>query len=173
MIAPASVEILILGYGNPGRLDDGLGPALARAVSALQLPAVTVDANYQLTVEDAAEIAEYDVVVFADADVSGPEPFHVKRIEPGPARVGFSSHSVSPEDVLSLARQLFDAEPEAYVLGIRGYEFNEFGETLSDRARANLDRAVAYVADAVQSGTFAEVRSADTEPPDGTSTSDE
>ena len=34
--------MLLLGYGNPGRLDDGLGPALAAQVERLALPGVTV-----------------------------------------------------------------------------------------------------------------------------------
>ena len=31
--------VLLLGYGNPGRLDDGLGPALAAQVECLACPA--------------------------------------------------------------------------------------------------------------------------------------
>ena len=78
--SPATV--LVIGYGNPGRLDDGLGPALAEALAALELPGVTVEANYQLTVEDAAAVAEHDVVVFADASVNGPEPYSFQPVEP-------------------------------------------------------------------------------------------
>ena len=150
-------DVLLIGFGNPGRLDDGLGPALARAVEELDLPGLTVEADYQLTVEDAAQAAEHGAVVFADADVSGPEPFWVRRIYPGSSHLSFSSHSVEPRAVLSLAKELFNAEPEGYVLGIRGYAFNEFGETLSEKARANLAAAVTYVASAVRGGHFREV----------------
>ncbi|MFC1805557.1 hydrogenase maturation protease [Planctomycetota bacterium] len=157
-MCPDAAGLLLIGYGNPGRLDDGLGPALAEAIEALHLPGVAVEANYQLTVEDAAELANHRIVVFADADVAGPEPFWVRRLEPSAGGLTFSTHSVKPADVLALGRQLFGAEPEAYVLGIRGYEFNEFGERLSDKARANLDAAIRYVEEAVQTGTFQEVR---------------
>lgn len=153
-----TADVLLIGFGNPGRLDDGLGPALAEAVEELDLPGVTVEADYQLTVEDAAEVAKHDVVVFADADVAGPEPFRVKRIYPGSSRLSFSSHSVEPQAVLSLAKELFKAEPEGYILGIRGYEFNEFGERLSEKAQANLAAAVAYVESAVREGNLREVR---------------
>ena len=61
-------KILLIGYGNPGRLDDGLGPAFAKAVEALHTPGVTVEANYQLAVEDAHAVAQHEIVVFADAD---------------------------------------------------------------------------------------------------------
>ena len=60
-------KILLIGYGNPGRSDDGLGPALAAQIAALGLAGVTVDIDYQLTVDHAALIATQDVVVFADA----------------------------------------------------------------------------------------------------------
>jgi len=150
------MKALLIGYGNPGRLDDGLGPALAEAVEKLKLPGLAVEANYQLVVEDAADFGEYDVVVFADADVGGPEPFWVQRIEPG-GEMSFSTHSVQPKQLLALARKLFKAEPAAYVLGIRGYEFNEFGERLSPRARENLDAAVAYVVSSVRNGVFKEI----------------
>lgn len=157
MNAPAP-DILVIGFGNPGRLDDGLGPALAEAIEALRLPAVTVEANYQLNVEDAAQVAEHKIVVFADADVGGPEPFSLRRIHPGASRPSFTSHSVDPRDVLALAKELFGANAEAYVLGIRGYEFNEFGERLSERARANLAPAVACLEAAIRTRQFSEVR---------------
>jgi len=136
----------LIGYGNPGRLDDGLGPALAEAVEALELPGVSVDSDYQLTVEHAHAVALHDVVVFADAAVSGREPFSFNRLEPaenaGPA---FSSHGVEPDEVLGLARYLFGGQTKGYMLGIRGYQFNEFGEQLSQEAKANLAEAVRFI----------------------------
>ena len=91
------LRILLLGYGNPGRRDDGLGPALAEAVEKLDIPGVDVDSNYQLIVEDAHTIAGHDVVIFVDADVAGPEPFHFRQIEAaGKQKAGFSTHSVEP-----------------------------------------------------------------------------
>ena len=55
------------GFGNPARGDDGLGPALIERLDALALEGVTTDSDYQLTIEDAALVAEHDVVVFVDA----------------------------------------------------------------------------------------------------------
>lgn len=149
-------RVLLIGYGNPGRCDDGLGPALAGAIERKALPGVTVDSDYQLTVEDAADLAGYDVVLFADADTACREPFELRKLDvtENDARIRFTSHTCSPEGVLALARQLFAAEAEGYVLGIRGYEFNAFREGLSDAAAANLDRAIAYVENALRTGRF-------------------
>ena len=146
-------KFLLIGYGNPGRLDDGLGPALAEEVGKLGLAQLTVESDYQLTVEDAAQIAEYDLVVFADASVSGPEPYGFSKVDSDQeAHASFSTHSVSAEAVLALAESLFGRRPEAYMLSIRGYEYNEFGERLSDRARANLAAAVQFLREFLESG---------------------
>jgi len=156
-MSEASARTLLIGYGNPGRLDDGLGPALAQAVEAADLPGVSVEADYQLTVEDSADVARHERVLFVDADTSGPEPFWVKRLQAADDGFSFSTHSVRPEAVLALARDLFRAEPETWLMGIRGYEFNGFGEGLSDRARTNLAAALDWVESAIRRGGFTEV----------------
>ena len=138
-----SPGILLIGYGNPGRLDDGLGPALAARIEAASLEGVTVEADYQLTVEDAVDVSRHDVVIFADAAVKGKEPFFFKEIQ-ARSPVSLSSHSVSPEAILFYAENMFHAKTKAYVLGIRGYEFNDFEERLSGRAKQNLEEAFQF-----------------------------
>ncbi len=138
------MKILVIGYGNPGRLDDGLGPAFAEKIEALKLPGVTVESNYQLNVEDADLISNYDVVVFADASVNAAEPFEFEPMEKKTPMVGFSSHSITAGSLLGLAEELFGATPEAYGMAIRGDDFNEFGEQLSEAARRNLNAAAEF-----------------------------
>ena len=139
-------DILIIGYGNPGRQDDGLGPALAEAVERLALPGVSVDSDYQLTVEHAEMAARHRVVVFADATTEGSDSFTWSRVEPNEAGIRFSSHHLAPADVLVLARDLFSAEPEGYVLAIRGRCFGELAPGLSAEAQAALNEAVDFLA---------------------------
>ncbi len=139
----ARPRIFVLGYGNPGRRDDGLGPELARRIEELALDGVETDADYQLNIEDAATLASHDIIVFADASKNAPESFIFERLEPA-AEVAFTSHSVSPGSVLAICEEHFQARPKAWVLGIRGYEF-EFKEGLSPQARDNLEQALAFV----------------------------
>ena len=146
-------SVLLIGYGNPGRLDDGLGPAFARELDALDLPDVTIDSDYQLTVEDAHAVATHDCVVFVDAALTGPAPFAFRVLEPIEG-AAFSSHGVEPAEVLWLARSLFNSEADAYVLGIRGYCFNEFGELLSDSASSNLRQALRFLERVIREDTF-------------------
>jgi hydrogenase maturation protease len=148
-------RILLIGIGNPGRRDDGLGPALADAVERLGIPDLTVDAEYQLQAEDAAAIAEHAVVVFADADATGPEPFSFRSVAPVRG-LSFSSHSLEPGALLALAEETLDARPEAWVLGIRGYELEELSEGLSDRARDNLRQAIEFIEPVLRHRAFRE-----------------
>lgn len=148
-------KVLLIGFGNPGRLDDGVGPALAEKVETLNLKGVEVDSNYQLSVEDSYKISQNDVVIFADADVQSDVPFYLKKIEPSKS-ISFSSHSISPQSLLALTEQLFGKKSEAYLLGIRGYEFDEFGERLSERAKENLSEAFEFIKNALMQRDFKE-----------------
>jgi len=152
-------QTLILAWGNPARLDDGLGPELARIAAGWELSDVTIDSGYQLQVEDAQQAAEFRRVVFVDADRIGPGPFRVERLRAGKSGIGFSSHSVSPASLLALSRDLFGSEPEAWLVGIRGYEFDEFGERLSVGARDNLEATAGFVRAALDADAFREIGS--------------
>ena len=144
-----ALKTLVMGYGNPAREDDGLGPAIAEEIERLAdeqaIEGVTVDADYQLTVTDAATVAEYDRVIFVDASTNCREPFNLTKIEPK-TQESFSSHSVSPEGVMGLARDLFGTKREAYLLEVRGYSFAMFREEMTERAKRNKEEAVGYLA---------------------------
>jgi hydrogenase maturation protease len=138
-------KVLVHGYGNPSRGDDGLGPALAAELEALWLPGTTVVSSLQLAVDDAAEVAEHEAVVFVDADTEGPAPFRFARLQPQRWWGPFSTHGVAPGALLTLADELFGKEVRGYLLGIRGYRFDEFRDSLSTGARENLERAFAFL----------------------------
>jgi hydrogenase maturation protease len=136
-------SIFVLGYGNPGRQDDGLGPKAAERVESLGLPSVTTDAAFQLAIEDAEAISGHDIVVFVDASLSAPAPFLFERVYPAD-EVTFTSHSVSPGSIMKLCADHFGPAPQAWVMGIRGYSF-EFEEGLTDAARRNLEEAMTFL----------------------------
>ena len=158
-MSQVSPQVLLLCYGNPGRLDDGLGAAFAKAFEESALPGVTVEADYQLTVEDAPSIAEHSVVIFVDAAVQGGEPFFCRPVNPKPT-ISFSSHSVDPENLLALAQKMFGAHAKAYAVGIRGYQFDDFGESLSPKAEENLAAAVRFLAPVLQRDSAIEIAAA-------------
>jgi hydrogenase maturation protease len=143
-MAMGNRRILVIGYGNPGRRDDGVGPILAERLESMRLPGVVVESDYQLNVEHAALVAEHELVVFADASVDADSPYYFRRIGAVPAE-RYSSHSVTPGEVLLLAKSCFNAVPEAYLLGIRAHVVDEFGEGLSAEAEAGLNSALQFL----------------------------
>ncbi len=148
-------RILVFGYGNPGRGDDGLGPLVAAAVRSLSLPLVDVESDYQLNVEDAVSVCDHAAVIFVDADLHAPRPFRFSTVE-SVCYLGISGHTATPGEIVRVARDLFGEEPAAYVLGVRGYEFGEFHESLSSQARANLREALAFLSWALRERRFEE-----------------
>jgi hydrogenase maturation protease len=142
-MSPSDTRMLVLGYGNPGRQDDGLGPAAAARIEARGWSHVTAYDSYQLNIEDAVDVAEHDVVWFVDATRTGPGPFTVQELSPA-STLEFTSHLVRPEAILAMADQYYAAAPRAFLLGIRGYAF-EFLEALTPEATDNLNRALAML----------------------------
>lgn len=140
-------SVLIIGYGNPGRQDDGLGPACASKIKTLELAFTNVDISYQLVVEHAYDMSSAEVVVFVDATRSGESPFSFGELKDVDKTTGFGSHTLTPSALKKLTNTVYGSSPKCYVLGIRGYQFDQFEETLSAEAESNLSLAVNFMVD--------------------------
>jgi hydrogenase maturation protease len=136
-------RLLVLGYGNPSRGDDGLGPRLVEALEGKPARGVDFEVGFQLAIEDAATVSEYARVLFVDADASGKAPFRAVPIGPSET-LEFTSHDVSAQTVLAICEESFGAAPAAWLLAVCGYEFG-FAEKLSSGAEENLRSATAFV----------------------------
>ncbi len=146
------MRILVYGYGNPGRQDDGLGIEL---VSRLEewaaetgLADIEFDNNYQLNIEDADVISRKDLVVFADASEEDIEDFCLSKVDAS-GKLSFTTHAASPAYIVKLCQELFEKEPLVFLLHIKGYEW-AFQEGLSSRALDNLEGAVFYMKDLLE-----------------------
>ncbi len=144
--APMAEEkrILIYGYGNPGRQDDGLGKALADVAEAWigeqRLGNVKVDVAFQLQVEDVLKMADMDLVLFVDASMDERiGDFSIERVTSDP-EASFSAHSVPPGFIVGLYEALYGAPPPSYLIQIRGYEW-ELEESVTLQARHNMELA--------------------------------
>jgi hydrogenase maturation protease len=133
----------VLGIGNPGRRDDGLGAAAAERLQARRLRGVACDANYQLNIEDALAVAGHEVVVFVDAARSLRRPFTFTRVRAA-ASLPAMSHALGPEAVLAVAAELYGKTPDARLLAIRGERWT-VGEGLSAKAERNLALALEFL----------------------------
>jgi len=143
------IKTLIYGYGNPGRQDDGLGARFTELCEAWtineKLNHITVDCNYQLNIEDAAIVAEYDTVIFVDASVvEEVEQFRLDPIQADNATIEFTMHAVSVGYVVDLCQKIYGKTPHAYVLHIKAYEF-DFKEELTPLATENMMAAFDFL----------------------------
>ena len=141
------MRILIYGYGNPARQDDGLGVALTNQIEDWvlenQLTGFEFENNYQLNIEDATAIADKDLVIFADASEEDIADFCLSNVD-GSTKLAFTTHAASPGYIVHLCKELFQKEPLVLLLHIKGYKW-AFQEGLSERAIENLDQAVEYL----------------------------
>ncbi|KRP10524.1 MAG: hypothetical protein ABR95_04355 [Sphingobacteriales bacterium BACL12 MAG-120813-bin55] len=129
---------LLLGIGNASRQDDALGWAF---VEQLQAPGWEKQYVYQLQIEDAALIAQYEKVLLVDAtEEQLPEGFSIRTCVPRNDS-SFTTHSVSPEALLWLCREFFDHTPHVEVLAITGVAW-ELEDGLTPEGVRHLQRAL-------------------------------
>lgn len=136
-------KILVYGYGNPGRQDDGLGAALVEKLNRDNMTGVVTDVNYQLNLEDALSLTGKSHVIFVDAAIELDEPFTFSEIEPA-REVCFTTHAMTPQSLLAVHKELYNNNIKAYILAIRGYNW-DLKEELTREAGKNLEKAYAYI----------------------------
>ncbi len=155
--------VLIVGYGNPLRSDDGVGPAVAaRLASDPRFAGAEVRAEHQLTPELALDASRSWLLVLVDAaegvaagEVAirelgtlgslGERGPLVGRVE-APGRP--LTHHVDPAALLGLAAELWGAAPRTILVGI-GPRSLELGEGFTTEVEAAVPRAIEAVADAM------------------------
>jgi hydrogenase maturation protease len=134
------VELLVIGYGNTLRGDDGVGPRVAEAVGRMRLPGVRTLICQQLSPEHAAPISLAQTVVFVDAAVDAPREVRLRRLEPHDTSQ-LMAHAADPRTMLALSRDVFGHVPHAWWLTIPAVN-TEFSETLTPEAEHGLAEAV-------------------------------
>ncbi|MBI5185797.1 MAG: hydrogenase maturation protease [Nitrospinae bacterium] len=143
---PAAKKILVYGYGNPGREDDGLGPLFIDSLEKSECPLesrIELHSSYQLNIEDALLVSGKDLVVFVDASREDIDGFSFREVQAS-SRMSFFTHGLDAGDVLGLARKLYNRRPAAYLLGIKGYSWGPV-ESLTPGAQENLQKALSFL----------------------------
>ena len=137
-------RVVLLGCGNPSRGDDALGPSLLKRAGAWLIGRPDLDVriveDFQFQVEHALDVADADLVLFVDADAAATAPFRLRRSWPSRDK-SYTSHELSPEAVLHVAREVTGRDPPpAWVLGVRGEQF-VLGAPMSAAAHGHLEAA--------------------------------
>ena len=143
-------RVLLLGWGNPGRGDDAIGPRLLERLEAEagrhpewgEHGFVT---DFQLQPEHALDLEGAGQVLFVDASASSPAPYAFTRVTPSRDR-SFSTHALSPQALLAVVEGLEGVAPPAWLLAVRGEHF-ELGAPMSAAAEARLGAAERLAAD--------------------------
>jgi hydrogenase maturation protease len=110
-------DLLVIGYGNDLRCDDGAGRLVADAIAELDLPGVTVRSIAQLTPELALDIAGVGRVVFVDASLDA-DDVSVERVSPGTGQPGVMTHHGDPAQLLALVATVGEVPGDATVISI-------------------------------------------------------
>lgn len=145
------VELLVIGYGNTLRHDDGVGPCIAEAIEELGLPGVRTLVSQQLSPEHAEPVARARRVIFVDAAVDQAEDVKFRKLVPGET-TQLMAHAADPRTMLALARDVFGHAPESWWLTIRAVKLG-FGTDFSPEAEAGFQKSVSVIKKLV-SGNF-------------------
>jgi hydrogenase maturation protease len=154
------MRILVIGYGNPSRRDDGVGLAVVNKLrQRLGLGALDETADgfddlggpldtlflQQLTPELAETLVAYQHVVFVDAHLNSADPELVRHTSLGPNEdPALVSHHFRPGRLLALAQALYGTAPTAELVSICGFDF-DFDTTLSPATARGVDIAAADI----------------------------
>ena len=141
--------VLVIGYGNPSRGDDAIGPLFLERLEALRISDRDLDCfdtltDFQLQVEHAMDMHGYEQVIFVDAAIDLDRPFrfeflHAARDE------SYTSHALNPAAVLAVYEEFYGIpSPESCLLSIHGVRF-DLGEDLSETASESIDAALAFL----------------------------
>lgn len=153
-------KLLILGYGNPDREDDGVAWHILNAlITKLGLPApesyedefpesasIGFRFHLQLTPEIAEDLGAYEHVCFVDAHTGQiPEPVRLIEVRSEFQASPFTHH-LTPQSLLSLCETLYEKKPESVLLSVLGHRFL-FSRELSEETARLVPHAVMLIWD--------------------------
>ena len=142
--------VLVVGYGNPLRGDDGIGWHAAELLATdPRLDGARVLAHHQLAPELAEDISRASLVVLVDASADGdPGTVRVHTVEPTPAGQTTWSHHLDPQTLAGLAEALYGLVPPIVLVSVAAGSFAE-GDGLSGALERALPEVVEVVAGVV------------------------
>ena len=148
-------KLLLLGYGNPDREDDGVAWHILSALIIKlglippesyedefpELTLIDFDFQLQLTPEMAEEIAEYNYVCFIDAHTGNiPETVRLIDVESEFQNSPFTHH-LTPQSLISMCENIYGKKPDAVLLSVLGHRFL-FSRELSEETEQIVPQAV-------------------------------
>jgi hydrogenase maturation protease len=144
-LSGAGDKIVVIGYGNSLRTDDGVGPYVATSVASWGVPELVSVAVHQLTPELAELLASATLAIFVDARLtSGGENVEILPLELSIDH-RIHGHVCDPRSLLALALALHGRTPQSWLATIPAANFS-VGEGLSITARRGVQQALDSIA---------------------------
>ncbi len=136
--------ILVLGYGNPSRGDDALGPLLLDFIEQhFDLDHIELLTDFQLQIEYALDMQHRELVLFVDASVTCIDAFDFAELKPAKDN-SYTTHAMSPSALLQVYQSITgQSPPPSFLLSIQGVSF-DLGDGLSGEAASNLREACRF-----------------------------
>jgi hydrogenase maturation protease len=144
-------KVLIIGYGNPLRGDDGFGIEVARCLKEIiRDEPVEILAQHQLMPELADPVSRALLVIFVDARVGDtPGQWSCEEVKPAEQMPQPVTHHFTPAALLAYAQMVFGACPRALVVSTVAASF-ECGERLSPAVAAAVPEVVKFIGEQVR-----------------------
>lgn len=131
-------SILVIGYGNTLRSDDGVGQWVAAEVQGWNLQNVRSLPVHQLTPELAEMLASASSVIFVDAYPASSEALvQVCPLDPVDSSNFSLGHISDPRSLLALTQAVYGCTPQAWLVAIPAVNF-ELGESLSPTTQQGI-----------------------------------
>lgn len=160
-------KILVIGYGNPLRGDDGFGSLAASYVEERQIPGVEVIVSHQLNPEHAALLSESGHAIFLDAiastatcattpvgSPSGDQPGTLRATPVEHCDLSSSGmHHFEPGNLLALAQAIYGQAPPATLITATARSFHH-GPEICTEVRQAAAKAAEAIASAAASGNL-------------------
>ena len=145
-MSASGADVLVIGYGNDMRRDDGAGRWVAEQIEMLGRSDIDVRSVTQLSPELALDVSGRSLVVFVDASVDA-EDLSVQPVgaEPG-AQV--MTHHGDPASLLALVPTVGTMPAAAYLVSIPASDL-DLGFTMSPATESAARRAVCAIVDLI------------------------
>ena len=140
-------SVLVVGYGNALRTDDGVGPAVAaRLAGDPRLGEAEVRAAHQLTPELAFDASRVSLLVLVDAAADVPAgDVAVTHLDQAVVAGDSMTHHLDPAGLVGLSLELWGTAPEVVLVSV-GASSLEVGDRLTPVVEGAVQRAADAVA---------------------------
>ena len=137
-------ESWIIGYGNPQRRDDGIGPYIVGRLNKQlkQRADIRFRILHQLEPALVEDLRYADSIVLVDATTNRlRDGWECAEIKPESGRIPYTTHHFDPAFMLALLYSIYHRSPQTWLASVQGDDFG-FGEGLTPEAEKRANKAV-------------------------------